>query len=419
MVRREPAPTWLDEEFLTPDFFADPYPLYRRLVREAPMAWSQKAQAWLASGFHEVSAGLSDSRLSSGQRISTLAKTLSPKARHHNSQALDLIAQMMAFRDPPDHTRLRRIVSRVFTARRIGHLDSAIQGRVDDLIAHLPRDRSFDLVEALSFPLPAAVICGLLGIPDDRIPDIRRWSDAVVDLLSSAVMTDHSADAAQAALTEADDYIQALIRDRVRSPRDDLLTALARANDDGEMLSGSEITSMVVLLFFAGFETTEGLIGNATIQLMNHEALRQHIAADPSLAAPFVEETLRFDTSVHRQSRVARENMSIAGVDVPAGDAVLFMIGAAGRDPQRFDEPDTFMPTREDAGNIGFGHGIHFCLGAPLARLETRIVLASLARLDPPLRPAGPPTYGSLLAVRKPTTLPVTMTERSPERTRT
>lgn len=405
---RVPQPSWLDEQFLVPEFFANPYPLYSRLLDEAPVAWSDKAQAWLVCGFDEVSAGLSDPRLSSGRRIPTLAKALTPTARERDALALDCVARMMAFRDPPAHTRLRRIVSRAFTARRVADLEGQIQELVDALVAQFPRDEAFDLVTALTFPLPALVICRLLGIPEQRLYDVRRWSDAVVALLSSAVMTDDHADHALAAVEEADAYIRSLVDDRRLHPRDDLLTAIALAGVEGDSLSADEITAMVILLFFAGFETTEGLIGNGVLALMADDDVREAMAIDPGLAPAVVEEVLRFDTSVHRQSRVAVDSLTIAGVEVAGGDPVLFMIGAAGRDPRRFRHPDRFDPYREDAGNVGFGHGIHFCLGAPLARLEARIALATLARDRYPLRSSGPTTYGTLLAVRKPSALPVT-----------
>ena len=406
-IRRHP---WLDEQFLTPEFFANPYPLYRRLLEEAPVAWSDKAHAWLVCRFAEVSSGLSDDRLSSALRIPTLAQALSPVARDRNAVALDCMGRMMAFRDAPDHTRLRRIVSRAFTARRVAGLEVHIQEIVDDLVADLPSAEPFDLVPALTFPLPALVICRLLGIPDDRLQDVRRWSDSVVALLSSGAMTDEHADQARTAVEQADAYIRGLVDDRRTRPRDDLLTAIAQAGMADEGLTSDEITAMVILLFFAGFETTEGLIGNGVLAMMGDEELHRLVASDAEVATAVVEEVLRFDTSVHRQSRVALQDMCIDGVRIPAGDAVLLMIGAAGRDGRRFRNPDRFDPFRDDPGHVGFGHGAHFCLGAALARLETRIALTTLSQRVEPLRLAGDVIYGTLLAVRKPSTLPVTRT---------
>jgi cytochrome P450 len=406
---RSPQPPWLDEEFLTPEFFVNPYRLYGRLLDDAPVAWSEKARAWLVCGFDDVVAGLSDDRLSSGRRIPALASALSPEARERDARALDCMALMMAFRDPPAHTRLRKIVSRAFTARRVADLERQVQELVDTLVDQFPRGDAFDLVAALTFPLPALVICRLLGIPEERLTDVRRWSDAVVALLSSAVMTDDHADQARVAVEEADAYIRSLVDARRAEPQDDLLTAIARTGVDGDSLSPDEITAMVILLFFAGFETTEGLIGNGVLALLADDGLRKSLAADPELAPAVVEEVLRFDTSVHRQSRIAVTPLTISGVDIEEGDPVLFMIGAAGRDPRRFRRPDRFDPHRLDAGNVGFGHGFHFCLGAPLARLETRIALATLAKGRYPLHSAGQPTYGTLLAVRKPSALPVTL----------
>lgn len=406
-AERPATPDWVATDFLTPAFFADPYPFYDRLLAEAPVVWSEQIGAWLVSPFDEVGVGLSDLRLSSGARIPTLATTLSPAARERNAEAIACMARMMSFRDAPDHTRLRRLVSRAFTARRVAGLSDEIEAIVARLVAAFPVGQPFDLRTAFAFPLPAMVICRMLGIDEVHLASVRRWSEAVVTLLSSATMTDAAADAAQAAVLEADAFIAEALTERAKSPRDDLLTALAQARDDGDALTGDEITAMVILLFFAGFETTEGLIGNGARVLMSHPHLRRALADDPARAEPFVEEVLRWDPSIHRQSRVSPVDTVIAGTPIRAGEPILFMIGAAGRDPRRFTDPGVFNPDRADAGNVGFGHGAHFCLGAPLARLESRIALRALAQLPTPLAPAGPVAYGALLAVRKPEAMPV------------
>lgn len=397
---------WLDDAFLTEDFFANPYPLYRRLLAEAPVAFSEKTQAWLVCPFQEVSAGLADARLSSGARIPTLALAMSDQGRDRNQAVLACMARMMSFRDDPDHARLRRAVSRAFTPRRMSDLQSQVTGVVDELIAQFPASGTFDLVESLAFPLPAMVICRMLGMPDEMLDRVREWADAVVTLLSSANMSDEAADRARIAVEDADAYIRLAIDERLRQPNHDLLSTLAQAQQEGS-LSAEEVTAMVVLLLFAGFETTEGLIGNAAGILLDDASWSARLGHEPGLVDAFVEEVLRFDPSIHRQSRIAEESVMIGGVPIDAGSTILFMIGASGHDPARFTLPEHFDPLRADAGNIGFGHGPHFCLGAPLARMEARIALQALAALPSPLRRAGPARYGSLLAVRKPTNLPV------------
>lgn len=401
-----PQPPWLDVEFLTDSFYADPYPLYRRLLAQSPVAFSSKAGAWLVCSFADVSSGLSDPRLSSGARIPTLAGVLSKQAQHRNSAALACMARMMSFRDDPDHARLRRAVSRAFTPRRMAELEEQVREVVDDLLAAFPASGSFDLVQSLAFPLPAIVICRLLGIPVQMLQEVRYWADAVVTLLSSASMTEESADRAQAAVKEADDYIRAAIQDRLSHPQPDLLSTLGLAQDEGTM-TADEVTAMVILLLFAGFETTEGLIGNSLRILLDDPQWWTRLAEEPELIPAFVEEVLRFDPSIHRQSRIAMDSVVIGDTSIEAGSTILFMIGASGHDPLRFNEPSKFDPLRSDAGNIGFGHGPHFCLGAPLARMETRVAIEALTARSTAWVPAGPITYGSLLAVRKPASIPV------------
>ena len=402
---------WLDSQFLTPQFFDDPYPLYQDLLARAPIAYSEKVQAWLVCPFTWVSSGLSDPRFSSGARIPTLAEALSKAGRDRNQSALECLTRMMSFRDDPDHARLRRVVSRAFTPRRMAEVEVQVRQIVQDLIDDFPEHTPFDLVEFLSFPLPAMVICGLLGVPLQMLDEVRSWADAVVTLLSSATMSDDAADQARIAVHQADAYIRQAIFERSRQPGSDLLSTLALGEAEGT-ISADEVTAMVILLLFAGFETTEGLIGNAARILLADPEWSSKLKEKPELIPAFVEEVLRFDPSVHRQSRIATADVTIADIPIAKGSTVLFMIGASGWDTRRFSRPEVFDPERADAGNVGFGHGPHFCLGAPLARMETRLAIEALTLLNSRLIPAGPVEYGSLLAVRKPSRMPVTLLPR-------
>jgi len=395
-----------EEDFLSRTFFENPYPYYQYLLDRAPVAWSEKVQGWLVSPFDDVQAGLQDSTaFGSGGRIDEAAQALSQEAREENAPALACLNAMMSFRDAPDHTRLRRLVSRAFTARRVASFEPRIQEIVDELLDAWPTSGEFDLVTNFSFPLPAMVICRMLGIPDDRLDDINRWADGIVQLLSAGVMTEHAAQGARAAVVEATNYLNGLIEEKRSAPGDDLLSALVVLEEEEEALSRDELIAMIIQLFFAGFETTEGLIGNALSILLAQPGDFRSLSGDQKFAELTTEEALRFDNSIQRQTRVAREDVLLQNVVIPKGSYVFFLIGAANRDPRRFDEPDSFNPLRGDLGNVAFGHGAHFCLGAPLARLETRIALQSIAERFPSLELANGPTYGSLLAVRKPTRL--------------
>lgn len=392
-----------EDEFLSPEFFEDPYPYYRHLLQNAPVVWSERVRGWLVSTFEDVQAGLQDSAVfGSGGRIDEAAQALTVHAREENAIALDCLNAMMSFRDAPDHTRLRRLVSKAFTARRVAGFEPQVQAIVDELLDSWPRGEEFDLVESFSFPLPAMVICRMLGIPDDRLSDINRWADGIVHLLSAGVMTESAAAQASTVVSEATSYLNGLIETKRTDPGEDLLSALVVLEEDEEALSRAELIAMIIQLFFAGFETTEGLIGNALGVLLEQRDTFEGLSGNRDFAESTTEEALRFDNSIQRQTRVAREDVQVRDVLIPRGSYVFFLIGAANRDPRRFDRPDTFDPSRADLGNVAFGHGAHFCLGAPLARLETRIALQSVAERYPSLRIAARPTYGSLLAVRKP-----------------
>ena len=392
-----------EEDFMTREFFNDPYPYYEYLLESAPVAWSEKVSGWLVSPFTAVQSGLHNSALfGSGGRIDEAALSLSAEAREKNAIALRCLNAMMTFRDAPDHTRLRRLVSKAFTPRRIASFEPQIRGIVSELLDQWPKRGEFDLVERFSFPLPAMVICRMLGIPDERLPDINRWAEGIVNLLSAGVMTEGAAEEARTVVTEATEYLDGLIGRKRANPEDDLMSALVVLEEEDDALNREELIAMIIQLFFAGFETTEGLIGNALNVLVDREDIYAGLAGNSVYAELVTEEALRFDNSIHRQTRVARRDVEIEGVVVPEGSYVFFLIGAANRDPRHFMSPSTFDPHRSDQGSVAFGHGVHFCLGAPLARLETRIALESIAERFPRLRRVEGPEYGSLLAVRKP-----------------
>ncbi|MYT71691.1 MULTISPECIES: cytochrome P450 [unclassified Streptomyces] len=358
-------------------FYADPYPVYEKLRARGPVHHVRTPgpgpaeELWLIVGHDAARAAFTDPRL---------AKT--PPW----DMADDLIGPHLLFADPPEHGRLRSLVTREFTPGRVAALAPRIQKITDELLDDMVPRGSADLIAALAFPLPFVVICELLGVLDIDRDRFRRMSTQVVAPTSD--------EEAYAAHVEIAGFLDELIEDkRCAAPADDLLSALIRTTaEDGDRLSPAELRGMAFLLLVAGHETTVNLIGNGVRALLDHPDQLAALRADMSLLDGAVEEMLRYDGPVETAThRFAAEPVEIGGTVIPAGDPVLIAIGDADRDPARFPAPDRFDIRRAPRGHLAFGHGIHYCLGAPLARLEGRIALRSLLERCPDLSLDGTP----------------------------
>ncbi|MGW1891438.1 cytochrome P450 family protein [Streptomyces sp. NPDC002004] len=373
-----------------PAFNDDPHEVYARLraigpvhrVRMPPP--SDFHEGWLVVGYEEARAALADPRLS---KDITRSGELSPDEQR--------IGRHLLLADAPDHTRLRKLVAREFTGRRVESLLPLIGRITDDLLdAMLPRGRA-DLVESFAFPLPLTVICELLGVPAMDREAFRAMSNDVV--------APPSAEASDAAFAGLADYLDELIEDkRCSGPADDLLSALVRTTDeDGDRLSPAELRAMAFLLLIAGHETTVNLIATGVHLLLTHPGQLSALRSDMGLLDGAIEEFLRYEGPVENATyRFAAEPLDIAGTPVAAGESVIIGLAAGDRDPLRFPDPDTFDIRRAPQGHLAFGHGIHYCLGAPLARAEGRVALRSLLERCPDLAadgPAGPWLPGMLI----------------------
>ncbi len=389
--------------FLTQEYFNNPYPTYKKFLNESPVFWSEELSAWIISPYELVEAGLHSSSLNAGERMSAASSHFSDEERKQYSAILHNLNNWIVFQDPPSHTRLRRLISKSFTPRSITAFEPKIEKIVNDLLDEIGDKEKFDLVAEFSFRLPAAVMCDLLGIPLDRQWDLKRWADGIAGFSAAARVTSEKAKFANEMALESRKYLITLFEELRKEPGDNLLSRLVDQSDEPNPLSDDELVALVVQLFFAGFETTEGLIGNMMIALANHPDELAKLRANPELITNAVEETLRFDSSILKQSRVASEDQDFGGQKIKKGDYMHFMIGAANYDPARFTDAHIFDVERDDVGHVSFGHGIHFCIGAPLARLEARIALRALlerlSRIEI-LEPA--PVYPELFAVRKP-----------------
>jgi pimeloyl-[acyl-carrier protein] synthase len=391
-----------DQFLLTPEFFADPYPFYHRLRSEDPVYWSHRLGAWLLTCYTDVTSALHDPRLRSGNRIRAIMSQLPETVQTQSRPLYEHLTKMMAFTDPPDHTRLRTLVGKAFTPGTVTGLRPRIQMIVDELLDRVQGAGQADLVHDFAFPLPAIVICEMLGIPVEARDQFKQWSNDIVGFVSAGQVTPGKAEAAQQSVAALTSYFRGLAEQRRQNPCGDLLSALVIAEEKGDKLTEEELFSMCVQLFFAGFETTEGLIGNGMLALMRHPDQLKKLRDNPSLIGTAVEEFLRYDNSVQRQARVASVDMVIHGQQILQGQYLLLFIGAANRDPAQFPNPDQLDISRRENKHVAFGHGIHFCIGAPLARLEAEIAINTILRRFPTLRLLPQSLeWEELLALRK------------------
>ncbi|HEV2342745.1 MAG TPA: cytochrome P450 [Actinocrinis sp.] len=379
-----PLPPLFDRAFID-----DPYPAYAWLREHAPVYRTRLpngVDAFLVTRYEDAKAVLADLRLSKNAAVSfpgwQPGRTGIP-GEHRSGIAAHLLNL-----DPPDHTRLRRLVSKAFTPRRIADFEPRVIEIADRLLDTFGPD-PVDLVRAYAFPLPVIVICEMLGVPPEDQPIFHEWANGMIDRSGPRGGVGRS-------VKRVRGYLKQLIhKKRLALPddpaADDLLSALVRASDEGEHLSEDEAAAMAFILLFAGFETTSGLIGNGTLALLQHPDQLAKLKADPGLLESAVEELLRYDGPVEFGTwRFTTEPITVGGVSIPAGEPVLAVLAAADRDPVRFSDPDVLDLARNEGGNLALGHGIHFCLGAPLARLEGRVAFSRLFARFPDLAFAAP-----------------------------
>lgn len=395
-------------EFLSSEYFKDPYETFREFRSNRPIFWHEKISAWIISPYSEVEKGLSNLNLNAGERIASASAHLSAKEKIEFSKIITTLNNWIVFQDPPNHTRLRKLVNKSFTPRAIEAFAPKLEIIVNDLVAKALPKVEFNFVSELSSKLPAIVICELLGIPKERQEDIRRWSDKHAGFSASAQVSSQAAKEANDASIEAETYLFTLFEDLRCKPGENLLSKLVTVEKGEEHLSDEELAALIIQLFFAGFETTEGLIGNLIIALHNNPEEKKKLLADHSKIEHAIEEALRYDSSILKQSRVASIDLDIGGHAIKKGEYCHFLIGAANRDPSKYENPEAFLIDREDLGHSSFGHGIHFCIGAPLARLETKTLMKILLAASPNMRVTQQEiAYPQLFAVRKPLELNV------------
>ncbi len=386
-----------------PGFFEDPYPQYGA-IRSAEPVHRTELGPWLLTRWEDVHTVLRDPSTSvevanattAGSREDLLAALSPDRAERGTKAILNL--------DPPDHTRLRRLVSKAFTPRTVERLRPRVEALVDELLDQAADSTEpVDLIAALAFPLPFAVISEMLGMPEGDTDQLREWSHTLTQVLDPFLMLTNSE-----AIFEASDRLTEVVTaaiewKRGRPDDDDLLGALLRAEDQGDVLSERELIDNVVLLYLAGHETTVNLVGNGILALLRHRPELERLAADPDLDATAVDELLRYDSPVQFSRRIALRPLEVAGQHIDAGEFVMTGLGAANRDPAKFGaDADALRLDRPDANqHVSFGSGVHHCLGAALARLEGRAAVGRLVRRFPAMELASdPPPWNGRLILR-------------------
>jgi len=375
----------------SPDALRDPYPIYDQLRAAAPVLREPQSGLWMVLGYDDVKRTLTD---------------------HDTFSSRHGPAEWMIFQDPPMHPRLRGLVAQAFTPRTVLNLEQDIRELSRELLDPLLENGAMDLATDYSGPLPMRVIARMLGLPEADLASFTRWNNAILEMsytvpggpgVSEVVTT------FQAVTAEMNDYLSVLLAERRRNPQDDLFTRLLFAQLDGEQLSQEEILGFFQLLLLAGSETTTNLVNNAILTLLANPEELALLRESPDLLPSVIEEVLRYRSPLQWMFRIAKRDVELSGQTIPAGKLVLAMIGSANRDPRQFHDPNSFVPTRDPNPHLAFGHGIHFCLGAALARLEARIALTDLLKRTTDLSLASdspwPPRRG--LHVHGPSSLPV------------
>ena len=359
-------------------FRADPFPVYRRLRDEDPAHWSPRLKAWVLTRYEDVKRVCLEERRMSSDRLKPFFASLPGEEAARMADLIRLLSLWMVFRDPPEHTRLRRLASRVFHVRSIQALRPNVEALTAWLLERIGERERLDFVADFAGPLPALVIIDMLGAPRGELERLKRLSDEMALFIGSARASQAKYARAEAATREMAALFREWIAERRRAPRDDLLSRLVQLDDDGDRLTEDELVAMCLLLLFAGHETTTHHLANGLLALTRFPAEMARLRGEPSLAAAAVEELLRYDGPIGAQVRIVQEPQLFHGRTLQPGERVFLMMNSANRDPRVFPEPDRVALARNGVAHLAFGYGAHLCLGFPLARLEGQIALPAL-----------------------------------------
>ena len=371
----------LDYKPNDPAVLADPFPLYTRMRDEDPAHWSPRLKAWVLTRYEDVKRVCLDTAGMSSDRLRPFFATLPPAEARKVAELVRYLTLWMVFRDPPEHTRLRRLAAKVFHVRSIQALRPNIEHITQRLLDRVSDRKQFDFIGDFAMPLPALVIIDMLGAPREELERLKRLSDEMALFIGSARDAPEKYQRAGAATREMADLFRELITARRAAPQRDLLSELVALDDAGDRLSDDELVATCVLLLFAGHETTTHHLANGLRALLQFPGELEKLRATPALAPAAVEELLRYDGPIGAQVRIVQEPHVLHGKELKVGDRVFLLMNAANRDPRAYPDPDRVDLARNGVPHLTFGFGAHICLGFPLARLESQVALpAVLAR---------------------------------------
>jgi cytochrome P450 len=392
------------------DNVQNPFPVYAWLRDHDPVCWSERLKAWLVTRYRDVTEVFDRPDTFSSDRFRKVDERFA-STRPAVQAVAHVLGDWLVFRDPPDHDRLRELLQSSFTPKQLASSRERVQRTVDALLGRVLDAGRMDFIRDLAFPLPASVIAGLMGAPEEDLDAIKAWSDRLAAYLGGAIDERDNFTEASAGIAGLVDYFQRLLAERAGRPADDLMTLMLRAEHEGQRLTHDEVVANCILLLFAGHETTTNLLGNGLFHLLRHPAELDALRAEPALLHGAVEELLRYDGPVPATVKVATEDTTFRDRSIRRGEMVIPFLASANRDPRQFRAPDVLDVRRPIERHVAFAAGIHFCLGAWLARLEARVVFRTLFQHLPDLELGTPaPRWKPMLFLRGLEALPLVWT---------